>query len=76
MKYCADILINLDSIHFLGNLTNNLTDFSASDVLNNHKSVLTTVGIQTINEELDLPYIIEFRRCTKLPINTDSMQNY
>ena len=29
----------------------------ASEVLDNHKSVLTSFGIQTNNEELDLPYI-------------------
>ena len=33
-----------------------MTDFSASDVLDNHKSVLIPFGIQK-NEELDLPYI-------------------
>ena len=40
-----------------GNPTYNLTDFSASEVLDNHKSVLTSFGIQTTDEELDLPYI-------------------
>ena len=34
-----------------------LTDFSASEVLENQKSVHTYFGIQTNNEELDLPYI-------------------
>ena len=43
-----------------GNPTYNLTDLSASEVLDNHKSVLTSFGIQANNEnneELDLPYI-------------------
>ena len=40
-----------------GNPIYNLTDFSASEVLDNHKSVLTTFGIETSDDELDLPYI-------------------
>ena len=40
-----------------GNPTYNLTDFSASEVLDNHKSVLTSFGIETSDDELDLPYI-------------------
>ena len=40
-----------------GNPTYNLTDVSASEVLDNHKSVLTSFGIQSNSEELDLPYI-------------------
>ena len=45
-------------LHLLpGNPTYNLTDFSASEVLDNHKSVLTSFEIQTTDEELDLPYI-------------------
>ena len=40
-----------------GNRTYNLTDFSASEVLDNHKSVLTWFGIETSDDELDLPYI-------------------
>ena len=31
-------------------------DFSASEVLDNHKSVLTSFGIEANSEELDLPY--------------------
>ena len=49
-------------------------DFSASEVLDNHKSVLTSLGIQSNSKELDLPYIIGFRRCTKIHINIDSLQ--
>ena len=55
-RHYVDILIEelgLRSRH--GNPTYNLTDFSASEVLNNRKSVLTSFGIQTNNEELDLP---------------------
>ena len=39
------------------NPTYNLTDFSASEVLDNHKSVITSFGIETSDDELDLPYI-------------------
>ena len=58
-----------------GTPTYNLTDFSASEVLDNHKSVLTSFGIETSDDELDLPYIrdIGFQRCTKIHINTDSL---
>ena len=38
----------------------NLTDFSASEVLDNHKSVLTSFWIETSDDELDLPYMIIF----------------
>ena len=40
-----------------GNPTYNLTNFSASEVLDNHKSVLTSFGTETSDDELDLPYI-------------------
>ena len=40
-----------------GNPTYNLTDFSESEVLDNHKSVLTSFGIETSNDELDMPYL-------------------
>ena len=40
-----------------GNPTYDLTDFSASELLDNHKSVLTSFGIETSDDELDLPYI-------------------
>ena len=57
-RYYVDILIEELGLHLLpGNPTYNLTDFSASEVLDNHKSVLTSFGIQTTDEELDLPYI-------------------
>ena len=67
-RYYVDILIEELGLHLLpGNPTYNLTDFSASKVLDNHKSVLTSFGIQTTNEELDLPYIYWFRKMHKNP---------
>ena len=44
---------------FWGILTHNniLTDFSASEMLDKHKSVLISFGIETSDDELDLPYI-------------------
>ena len=54
-RYYVDILVEELGLHSLpGNPTYNLTDFSASEVLDNHKSVLTLFGIQA-NNELDLP---------------------
>ena len=47
--------------------TYNLTDFSASKVLDNHKSVLTSFGMQTTNEELDLHYIYWIQKMHKNP---------
>ena len=74
-RYYVDTLIEELGLHLLpGNPTYNLTDFSASEVLDNHKSVLTTFGIQTADEELDLPYIYWIPRCTEIPINTDSLR--
>ena len=56
-RHYVDILIEELGLHSLpGNPTYNLTDFSASEVLDNHKSVLTSFGIQSNSEELDLPY--------------------
>ena len=40
---------------------------SASEVLDNHKSVLTSFGIQTTDEELDLPYIYWIPKMHKNP---------
>ena len=55
-----------------GNHTYNLTDFSASEVLDNHKSVLTSFGIETSDDELDLPYIYWIPKMHKIHKNTDS----
>ena len=57
-RYYVDILIEELGLHLLpGYPAYNVTDFSASEVLDNHKSALTSFGIQTTDEELDLPYI-------------------
>ena len=67
-RYYVDILIEELGLHLLpGNPTYNLTDFSASEVLDNHKSVLTSFGIQTTDEELDLPYIYLIPKMHKNP---------
>ena len=50
-----------------GNPTYNLTDFSASDVLDNHKSLLTSFGLETSDDELDLPYIYWIPKMHKNP---------
>ena len=56
-KYYVSILIEELGLNSLpGNPTYNLTDFSASEVLDNHKSVLTSFGIDPNEDELDLPY--------------------
>ena len=56
-----------------GNRTYNLTAFSASEVLDNHKSVLTSFGIETSDDELDLPYIYWIPKMHKIHINIDSL---
>ena len=63
-KYYVDILIEKLGFHLLpGNPTYNLTDFSASEVLDNNKSF----EIQTNDEELDLPYIYLIQKMHKNP---------
>ena len=65
-RHYVDILI--EELHSLpGNLTYNLTGFSASEVLDNHKSFLISFGIQANNEELDLPYIYRISKMHKNP---------
>ena len=60
-SHYVDILIKELGLHSLpGNPTYNLTDFSASEVLDNHISVLTSFRIQANREELDLSSIIGF----------------
>ena len=67
-RHYVDILIEELGLNSLpGNPTYNLTDFSASEVLDNHKSVLTSFGIQSNGEELDLPYIIWIPKMHKDP---------
>ena len=50
-----------------GNPTYNLTDISASEVLDNHKSVLTSFGIDPNDDELDLQYIYWIPKMHKNP---------
>ena len=50
-----------------GNPTYKLTDFSASEVLDNHKSVLTSFGIETCDDELELSYIYWIPKTYKNP---------
>ena len=45
----------------------NLTDFSASEVLNNHISLLTSFRIHANNDELDLAYVYWFWKMHKVP---------
>ena len=67
-RHYVDILIEELGLHSLpGNPTYNLTDFSASEVLDNHKSVLTSFGIQSNSEELNLPYIYWIPKMHKNP---------
>ena len=62
-RYYVDILIEELGLHLLtGNPTYNLTHF-----LDNHKSVLTSFGIQTTDEDLDLPYIYWIPKMNKNP---------
>ena len=57
-KYYVDILIEKRGLHLLpGHPSYNLTDCLASALLDNRKLVLNSFGIQTNDEELDLPYI-------------------
>ena len=42
-----------------GNPTCNLTDFSVSEVLDNHKSVLNSFGLDPKDDEFDLPYLMD-----------------
>ena len=54
-RHYVDILIEELGLHSLpGNPTYNLTDFSASEVLNNHKLVLTSFEIQIVSTRFAL----------------------
>ena len=67
-KYYVSILIEELGLNSLpGNPTYNLTDFSASKVLDNHKSVLTSFGIDPNEDGLDLPYIYWIPKMNKNP---------
>ena len=50
-----------------GNPTYTVTDFTASEILDNHKSVLTSFGIPTGDAEHDLPYIYWIPKMHKNP---------
>ena len=47
--------------------------FFASEVLDIHKSVLISFGVETSDDELDLPYIYWIPKMHKIYINTDSL---
>ena len=75
-RYYVDILIEDLGLHLLpGNPTYNLTDFSASEVLDNHKSVLTSFR-NTNNRwrALFAIHLLDSKDATKIPINTDSLR--
>ena len=50
-----------------GSPTCNLTDFSASEVLDTHKSVLTFFELDQKDDELDLPYFYWIQNMHKNP---------
>ena len=52
---------------FPGNPIYYLTDYSASEVLDNHKPVVTSFGIETSDDELDLPCIYWIPKMHKHP---------
>ena len=57
-RHYVNILVEELVLHSLpGNPSYNLTDFSVSEVLDIHNSVLTSFGLKTDIEKLDLPYI-------------------
>ena len=73
-RHCVSILteeLGLNSLPW--NHIYSLTDFYASEVLDNHKSVLTSFEIETSDDELDLPYIYWIPKMHKIHINTDSL---
>ena len=58
-----------------GNPTYNLTDFSTSEVLDNHISVFFSFWIQTNNVDLDLPYIYWIPQIKKDPYKHRSISD-
>ena len=65
-KHYVDILIEeVGLLSLPGNPTYNLTDFSASEVLDNRKSVLIFFEYRLIMRSSICLTFIEFRRCTK-----------
>ena len=73
-KHYVDVMIEELGLHSLsGNPTYNLTGLSASEVFDNHKSVLTSLWIQANNEELDLPYFYWIPKMHKNPYKHKSL---
>ena len=66
-QYVSILLEALGLNSLPGNPTYNVPDFSALEVLDNHKSVLTSFGIETSDDELDLPYIYWIPKMHKNP---------
>ena len=67
-KYYVSILIEELGLNLLpGNPTYNLTEFSASEVLDNRKSVITSFETDPNEDELDLPYIYWIPKMHKNP---------
>ena len=67
-KYNVSILIEELGLNSLpGNPKYNLTNFSKSEVLDNHKSVLTSFELDPNEDELDLPYIYWIPKMHKNP---------
>ena len=67
-KYYIHILQEELGLNTLpGNPTYTLTDFTTSEILDNHKSVLTSFGISTSDTEHDLPYIYWIPKMHKTP---------
>ena len=68
MRYYVSILIEECGLNSLPeNRTCNFTDYFASEVLDNLKFVLGSFGIDTNNNELDLPYIYWIPQMHKNP---------
>ena len=62
---------DLPLTHSLGTLhTCNLPNFSVSEVLDNHKLVITSFGLEKSDNELDLPYIILDSKDLKISTQT------
>ena len=73
-RYYVDILIEELGLHLLpGNPIYNLTDFSASEVLDINRFSLPSEYRQPMRSWICHTFI-GFQRCTKIPINTDSLR--
>ena len=63
-QYCIDVHMSV-LLHLFKSLAS--LKSRVIQVLDNHKSVLTSFGIQTTDEELDLPYIYLISKMHKNP---------